>query len=174
MHRKETVRLFLAFAFGAITVGGTTASLAAQDATPEAPLPFAGVTGAILAKMESTAAPGYELQLFRAEWEPGSYSELHTHPGWNIACAETGAFSFMIEEGPLTYVVRKGADGAPMEPEALTPGVEIEVPAGDCVLQEEGTVHLARGIADETTVIWEAHLYKVGEKATTFIEAEAS
>lgn len=173
MTRNDLWRMLFGFAIGAILVTSAGASRAEQAGTP-APLPFAGVTGTVLATMEPSAAPGYELQLFRAEWEPGSYADLHTHPGWNIACTEKGAFSFVTEDGPLTSVVRQNADGSRGKPEALTPGDEIEVPAGDCVLQEEGTIHAAKGIADETTVIWEAHLYKVGAPGTTFATPPAS
>jgi hypothetical protein len=136
------------------------------DATPGA----VGVSGAVLGAVSPIAAPGYSLEMFYMEWAPGAYVTAHTHPMAFVTCVESGALGFTLEAGSATLT----RAASPEEPEQLELNVEAVLGPQDCVAvdnEASRTIHTARNAADETTVAWEADLYKLGEPPTTFVDA---
>ena len=157
------------FCLGLLVAGWSVTR--AQESTP-LPQGAVGITAAVLGATQPAAADGYELQLFRSEWEPGSSISTHTHPGALVSCVESGTLSFEIQSGAATVIRAHGA-GTPAPTEAMEVGVPITYGPGDCVSFDQDaaeTAHTAWNAGDETVVLWEAHLYKAGEPATTFQE----
>jgi hypothetical protein len=151
---------------------GGRAMTRAQDATPVLPQGAVGITAAVLGAISPSAAPGYELQVFRSEWGPGSSISMHTHPGSLVSCVESGTLSFAIQEGAAAVIRARGA-GTPAPTEAMTPDQPITYGPGDCVAFDEDaahTIHTAWNAGDAPVVLWEAHLYKSSEKATTYVD----
>jgi hypothetical protein len=164
--------LVLALAFGL----GRWVLISAQDSTPALPQGAVGVTAQVLGAIEPASADGYELQLFRSEWAPGSSISSHTHPGALVSCVESGELTFAIQEGAAT-VIRAHDAGTPAPTETMTVGTPITYGPGDCVAFDQdatATAHTAWNAGSEPVVLWEAHLYKVGEPASTFTEEQGT
>jgi hypothetical protein len=67
--------------------------------------------------------------------------------------------------------------GTPAATEALTVDQPITYGPGDCVAFDEDaahTVHTAWNAGSEPVVLWEAHLYRAGEAATTFTDMQGT
>jgi mannose-6-phosphate isomerase-like protein (cupin superfamily) len=145
----------------------------AQEATPthsmEAMPPGAvGLKTVVLARIAPAAAPGQELQLVRVEVAPGATVAPHTHPGTIALCLESGAPVFGVAEGTVT-MTRAATSATPAAAETLTAGAEIALRPGDCLTFEAtDTVHTLRNPGGPA-VIWQAHLYALGQPATTFV-----
>jgi hypothetical protein len=127
-----------------------------------------GLTSTVLAKIEAPAAPGHELQLVRVEVVEGATVAPHTHPGVIALYVESGSPVFGVVEGTVTMT----QDATAATPEAaveLTAGSETELKAGDrLAFDATQTVHTLRNIGGPA-VLWQAHLYAVGEDPTTFM-----
>jgi hypothetical protein len=148
---------------------------AQQDASPELPQGAVGVSAAVLGAILPTSEVGYELQLFRSEWDPGSSISSHTHPGALVSCVESGELTFALQSGAAT-VIRAHDAGTPAPTEAIAVGTPITYGPGDCVSFDQDavtTAHTAWNAGSEPVVLWEAHLYQAGEPATTFTEEAA-
>jgi hypothetical protein len=170
MRRYHIPRLVLVLALGIVL--GRWALAGAQGGTPALPQGAVGVTAQVLGAIEPASSPGYELQLFRSEWEPGSSISSHTHPGALVSCVESGTLTFEIQDGAAT-VIRAHDAGTPAPTETILVGTPITYGPGDCVAFDQdatATSHTAWNDGSETVVLWEAHLYKVGEPASTFTE----
>lgn len=155
---------------------GRWAVISAQDSTPALPQGAVGVTGLVLGAIEPASLDGYELQLFRSEWEPGSSISGHTHPGALVSCVESGVLTFEIQEGAATVIRAHGA-GTPAPTETMSVGTPITYGPGDCVAFDQDAVttsHTAWNADSEPVVLWEAHLYKVGEPASTFVDEQGT
>jgi hypothetical protein len=151
-------------------------STRAQGSMPELPEGATGVTAAVLGVIQPAAAPGYDLQLFRSEWAPGSSISLHTHPGALVSCIESGSVSFAIQSG-MASVVRAHGPQTPAAAETISPNQPITYGPGDCVTFDQdaaNTAHIAWNDGTEPAVIWEAHLYKTGAKASTFTNEQGT
>ena len=96
------------FCLGLLVAGWSVTR--AQESTP-LPQGAVGITAAVLGATQPAAADGYELQLFRSEWEPGSTISTHTHPGALIGHFEAGAFGFRV----LEALGREQPQGTPPE-----------------------------------------------------------
>jgi mannose-6-phosphate isomerase-like protein (cupin superfamily) len=157
-----------------VLVGLTTGGLrtAAQDASPMAgiadmPAGSVGLTPKVLARVEPATAAGQELQLVRVDVAPGATVAPHTHPGTIALCLESGSFDFGIVEGMAT-VTRAATAATPEAAEQLADAETVLAP-GDCVTFDASTtVHTLHNTGGPA-VIWQAHLYALGEPATTFL-----
>ena len=82
-------------------------------------------------------------------------------------CLESGSFAFGIVEGVAT-VTRAATAATPEAAEQLADAETVLEP-GDCVTFEASqTVHTLHN-SGGPAVIWQAHLYTLGEPATTFL-----
>ncbi len=168
MHRISSSLVLAAALLGLIATGtlAQEGGSPTADATPGA----VGVSGAVLGAVSPIAAPGYSLEIFHMEWAPGAYVTAHTHPMAFVTCVESGALGFTLQAG--SAILTRAA--SPEEPEQLQLNVEVILGPRDCVAvdnEASRTIHTARNVADETTVAWEADLYRLGEPPTTFVDA---
>jgi quercetin dioxygenase-like cupin family protein len=145
----------------------------AQEATPahsmtDMPPGNVGLKSVVLARISAAAAPGQELQLARVEVASGATVAPHNHPGAIVSCVESGSPLFGVVEGTVT-LTHAATAATPEAAENIMAGVEIELQPGDCLTFEANeTVHTLRN-PGEPAVIWQAHLYALGEPATTFL-----
>ena len=155
---------------GLATFGGVRT--VAQEASPMAgmadmPAGAVGLTPRVLARVEPATAVGQELQLVRVDVAPGATVAPHTHPGTIALCLESGSFAFGIVEGVAT-VTRAATAATPEAAEQLADAETVLEP-GDCVTFDASqTVHTLQN-SGGPAVIWQAHLYALGEPATTFL-----
>lgn len=170
------IRLLATAFFLVIGLAGGWMFARAQESTPELPQGAVGVTAAVLGAFPVNAAPGYDLQVFRSEWAPGSSISMHAHPGALVSCVESGTLSFAIQTGAATVIRQHGA-GTPAPVEEMVVGQPITYGSGDCVAFDEDaahTTHTAWNEGSETVVLWEAHLYKADAPATTFVNEQGT
>ncbi len=142
------------------------------DATPGA----VGFQGSLLAAIDTSVAPGYELQLAQSVFEPGAYVTSHIHPTAIVVCVQSGALGFALQHGSGT--VTRGAEaGAETTQEPLLPGTDITLEPRDCVSFDHFVAHTSHtgwNASDGETVLVEARLVKKGEPFTVFINAEGT
>ncbi len=176
MRASRPVRavLLLGLAAGALLVGGARLLTGvAQEATPthsmaDMPAGSVGLKSVVLARVAPAAASGQELQLVRVEVAPGATVAPHTHPGTIVLCLESGSPVFGVVEGTVT-LTHAATAATPEAAEPLAAGTETQLLPGDCLtFDATQTVHTLRNPAGPA-VIWQAHLYALGEPATTFL-----
>ena len=174
--RRLAVSLLLVGLVGLALAGPRPLGGVAQEATPMAgmagmtdmPAGAVGLTSVVLARMAPAAAPGQELQLVRVEVAPGATVAAHTHPGAIALCFESGAPIFGVVEGTAT-LTHAATAATPEAAVPLTAGTETQVQPGDCITFEATeTVHTLRNPGGPA-VIWQAHLYALGQPPTTFL-----
>ena len=132
--------------------------------------------GSILASIDTTAAPGYQLVLAESVFEPGAYVTSHVHPTAIVVCVQSGALGFALQHGSA-IVTRSAPAGTPSVTEPLVPGTEITLQPRECVSFDhfaEHTAHTGWNASDGQTVLIEARLVKTGEPFTTFIDAQGT
>jgi hypothetical protein len=156
---------------GLITVGALAqeGGPPPPDATPGA----VGVSGPVLGELDPVAAPGYRLRMVETVFAPSATVTRHTHPTAIIVCVQSGALGFAIHEGAAT-VTRGGTGETPEAMEPLELDAEVVLEPRDCVAFDHfavHTVHSAWNASDETTILWETHLFKSDEPFTTFVDA---
>lgn len=152
---------------------------AAQESTPMAgmeemdmPVGNVGLTSVVLARIEPPVAPGQELQLVRVDVASGATVSEHTHPGAIVLCLESGAPIFGVAEGTVT-MTQAATAATPEAATELGAGSETELQPGDCLtFDATQTVHTLYNPGGPA-VIWQAHLYAVGEKPTSFLGTPA-
>ena len=170
--RRLAVFVLLVGFVGFALVGVHPLRGVAQESTPMAdmasmPAGAVGLTSRVLARIEPATAPGQELQLARVDVAPGATVAPHTHPGTIALCLESGSFNFGIVEGVAT-VTRAATAATPEAAEQLA-GAETVLEPGDCVTFDASqTVHTLHNTGGPA-VIWQAHLYALGESPTTFL-----
>jgi hypothetical protein len=180
MKRHSVVSTFVV-AVALVLVGAFAGRLllptAAQEATPthsmgDMPAGAVGLKSVVLARVEPAVAPGQELQLVRVEVASGATVAPHTHPGTIALCFESGAPIFGVVAGTATLTHAATA----ATPEAAVPlaaGTETQLQPGDCItFDATQTVHTLRNPGGPA-VIWQAHLYALGQPATTFLATPA-
>ena len=173
--RRLTVSVLL---IGLVALAGPHAlSGVAQEASPMAgmadmPAGAVGLTSRVLARIEPATAAGQELQLVRVEVAPDATVAAHTHPGTIALCFESGAPVFGVVDGTAT-LTHAATAATPEAAVPLTAGTETQVQPGDCItFDATQTVHTLRNPGGPA-VIWQAHLYALGEPATTFLATPA-
>jgi quercetin dioxygenase-like cupin family protein len=132
-----------------------------------------GVTIQPLVNGGVLACPGYALQLVHFVFAPGATIAPHHHAGPQAAWVASGAVGYTLLEGTDVAVHRAPSEGTPGPVEPLTPGVEVILRAGDAYF-EQGIRHRARNAGEGPADLYVAALYKVGEKGTTFVDAEGT
>jgi len=168
--RRSVVFAILLVAFA--LAGPRLVSTFAQDATPvpgmDMPAGAVGLTSMVLAKIEPAVAAGHELQLVRVEVAEGATVAAHTHPGTIALCLESGSLVFGVVDGTVT-MTQAATAATPEAATPLTAGTETTLQPGDCLtFDASATSHTLRNIGGPA-VIWQAQLYALGEKPTTFL-----
>ena len=157
----------------ALGLGGRLGSAIAQEATPMAgmddmPAGAVGLTSVVLARIAPAAAPEQELQLVRVDVAPGATVSAHTHPGAIALCLESGSVVFGVVEGTVT-MTQMATVATPEAAVELAADTETVLQPGDCLSFEASqTVHTLHNPGGPA-VIWQAHLYALGEPPTTFL-----
>jgi hypothetical protein len=178
MHSKRGLRFAtLLIPVLALLIGTSVVVLARANQPPPDAAPGAvGFQGALLAAIDTSAAPGYELQLAQSVFEPGAYVTSHIHPTAIVVCVQSGALGFALQHGS-GMVTRGAGPGTPTTQEPLMPGTEITLEPQDCVAFDHFAVHTSHtgwNASDGETVLIEARLVKKGEPFTVFINAEGT
>lgn len=160
--------LLMLTTFGVLAQGGPPP----PDATPGA----VGFQGAVLAAVDTSVAPGYELQLATSVFDPGAYVTSHIHPTAIVVCVQSGALGFALQHGSGTVTRGAGIGNEPTT-EPLTPGADIVLEPNDCVAFDHfasHTSHTGWNASDGPTVLVEARLAEKGAPYTVFIDAEGT
>ena len=168
MRRIPPLFALLVALLGLIAAG----ALAQGGPPPDAEPGSVGFQSAILGGVDPVVAPGYRLVLVEVALDPGAYATSHTHPTAIVVCVQSGALGFAIQHGAAT-VTRGGSGEMPETTEPLALDAEVVLQPRDCVAFDQyaaHTVHTAWNASDETTVLWEADLLKIGEPFTTFVD----
>ena len=147
-------------------------STLAQESTPklgmDMPAGAVGLTAVVLAKIEPAVAPGQELQLVRVEVAEGATLAAHSHPGVKALCLQSGSVFFGVVDGSAT-MTRAATVATPEAAEQLAAGTETVLEPGDCLsFDASQTIHTLRNTGGPA-VIWQAQLFTIGEKPTTFL-----
>jgi hypothetical protein len=178
-----SVSIMLILSLFVVSTGAITG---AKQASGTLPPGASGVTAAVLAAMEPVATDGYELQVFRSVWLPGSSVSTHTNSGALVSCVESGVLTIEIQEGAATVTRAQPIRNVPVEiarahpyegAEAITLGTPISYGPGDCVAFDEDaahTIHTAWNEGAEPVVLWETHLSIAGEPVTTFVNDQGT
>ena len=167
--RRLAIFVLLVGLVGFAVIGVKPLRGVALESTPMADMPAGavGLTSRVLARIEPATAPGQQLQLARVDVASGATVAPHTHPGTIALCLESGSFNFGIVEGVAT-VTRAATAATPEAAEQLADAETVLEP-GDCVTFDASqTVHTLHNTGGPA-VIWQAHLYALGEPATTFL-----
>ena len=148
-------------------------SAGAQESSPmpgmDMPAGAVGLTSVVLSRIEPSAAAGQELQLVRVEVADGATVAPHTHPGSIALCVESGSPTFGVVEGTVT-LTQATTIATPEATQQLTAGSETQLQPGDCLAFDATTTVHTLVNTGGPAVIWQAHLYAIGEKPTTFLE----
>jgi quercetin dioxygenase-like cupin family protein len=138
---------------------------AAQDATPAAQ-----ASQEMLGLGLLTSVPGYELQLARVTFPPGSAVPPHTHPGGAVIYVESGSLGWTVLQGE-TRLLRAGAVSTPeAQGEVVAVDTEVILTAGDALFLPAAHGDDVRNAGDDTLVLLVANLYPVGEPPITFMD----
>jgi quercetin dioxygenase-like cupin family protein len=165
LSRRSTLR-GLAGLSALLAVADFARPTSAQEATPT-PAYAPGVHAAILGRKEALAAPGYNLQLARITFDPGSKVAPHTHPGDTVTFQLAGSHAYTLLAGEA-YLVRAGTatPTAGEAGESMAVGQEYTIAPGDVILFDAHTAHTGRNPTDQPAVLLEAQLRAVGMPLT--------
>ena len=146
-----------------LLTAGLERSAAAQTATPGAATTYApSVYAEILGHKVAVAASGYNLQLVRITFDPGSSVPPHTHPGDTVTYQFYGSNVYTLLAGSA-LIIRAGADPAG---EALTINAPTTVMPGDVLLFDANTAHTSHNPNKLPAVLFESQMRQVGEPLT--------
>ena len=159
------VSLVVVVLAGALASGRVAPGTVAQEATPAA----GEVAAELLGHGLPSAAPGFDLSLYRVTLGPGAAVPPHTHPGASVVYVETGTFAFTPLEGEVR-LVRAGAGATPeAEGEPLAHGAEVVLEAGDALFFPGEHGDSGRNAGDGPVVLLLANLYTAGEPLLTLM-----
>lgn len=179
LFRFLAVTLLLAVLAITVLAGANSTSGVAQDGTPMAgmgemdmPVGNVGLTSVVLARISPPVAPDQELQLVRVEVATGATVSAHTHPGAIALCVESGSPTFGVTEGTAT-MTQAATAATPEAAVNLTSGTETVLQPGDCLtFDATQTLHTLHN-PGAPAVIWQAHLYALGQPPTRFLGTPA-
>ena len=137
----------------------------AQEATPAA----GELVPELLGHGLPTAAPGFDLSLYRATFGAGAALPPHSHPGASIVYVESGTLAFTSLEGEAR-LIRAGTAATPeAEGEVLAADTEVMLTAGDALFFPDVHSDAARNAGDGPLVLLLANLYTEGEPVLTMM-----
>ncbi len=154
---------------GALAYSRITPGLVAQEAIPAA----GEIVPELLGHGPPTAAPGFDLSLYRVTLGPGAAVPPHTHPGATVVSVEAGTFAFTPLEGEVR-LVRAGTGATPgAEGEVLAHGTEVMLTAGDALFFPGEHGDAGRNAGDGPVVLLLANLHTAGEPLLTLMATPA-
>jgi quercetin dioxygenase-like cupin family protein len=146
-------------------LGANAHDMTAMQATPADPL--AGVTVVGLGAVQPAVAPGETLQLLRLTLDPGVTISMHHHPGPVIISVESGVFITSFEQS--TAVITRSGAAADATPEAVDPGEEYTLNAGDTVSYDADTMgHVMKNGGTDPLVLIASVLFEDGQPGFIF------
>ena len=152
--------------FVALSAFGLVSTRAvAQEATPTT----GAITPELLGKGLPSAAPGFDLALYRVTLGAGAVVPPHTHAGASVVYVDSGTFAFTPLEGEA-YLFRAGSMATPeAEGELLAHGTEVTLTAGDSLFfpSEHGDTGYNAG--DDELVLLLANLFPEGAPLLTLM-----
>ena len=164
MHRVSVLLSLVVVALvGLLASGRITPGTVAQEATPAA----GELVPELLGHGLPSAAPGYDLSLYRVTFGAGAAVPPHTHPGASVVYVETGTFAFTPLEGEAR-LVRAGATPE-AEGEPLAHGTEVVLEAGDALFFPGEHGDSGRNAGDGPLVLLLANLHTEGEPLLTLM-----
>jgi len=150
---------------GSLAYRGVVPGTIAQEATPAA----GAITPELLGHGLPTAAPGFDLSLYRVTLGTGAVVPPHTHPGGSVVYVESGTLAFTSLEGEA-YLLRAGTMATPdAEGELLAADTEVMLTAGDALFFPDEHGDDARNAGDEPLVLLLANLHTEGEPLLTMM-----
>ena len=150
---------------GLVLAAGRTAPTVAQEATPAA----GEVAAELLGHGPPTAAPGFDLSLYRVTLGSGGVVPPHTHPGAGVVYVESGTFGFTPLEGEA-WLIRAGVAATPdAQGEMLAHGTEVMLTAGDALFFPGEHGDAGRNAGDGPVVLLLANLHTAGEPLLTLM-----
>ena len=170
MPRVSVLVLLVVVALaGPLAYGRLGPATVAQEATPAA----GELVPELLGHGLPSAAPGFDLSLYRVTFGVGAAVPPHTHPGASLVYVETGTFAFTPLEGEVR-LVRAGAAAAPeAEGEVLAQGTEVLLTAGDALFFPGEHGDSGRNAGDGPLVLLLANLLTEGEPLLTLMATPA-
>lgn len=137
----------------------------AQEATPAA----GALVPELLGQGLPSAAPGFDLSLYRVTFGAGAAMPPHTHPGASVVSVEAGTLGFTSLEGEA-WLIRAGTAATPeAQGELLTHGTEVMLTAGDALFFPDEHGDSARNASDDSVVLLLANLHTAGEPLLTLM-----
>jgi len=115
---------------------------------------------------------GCTLEAAEAVAAPGAYVTQHAHPTAIVACVQSGALGFAIQQGTAS-ITRAGSE----EVETLDVNTDVVLEPRDCVAFDHFAAHTSHtgwNASDEPTVLWEARFMKTDEPFTVFLNDEGT
>ena len=120
-----------------------------------------------------SAAPGFDLSLYRVTFGPGAAVPPHTHPGASVVYVETGTFAVTPLEGE-SWLFRAGTGTtAGAAGEELAHGAEVVLEAGDALFSPGEHGDSATNAGDGPLVLLLANLHAEGEPLLTLMATPA-
>ncbi len=170
MRRISVLVALVAVALaGALASGRLAPATVAQEATPA----VGEVAVELLGHGLPSAAPGFDLSLYRVTLGPGAAVPPHTHPGATVVSVEAGTFAFTPLEGEVR-LVRAGTGATPgAEGEVLAHGTEVMLTAGDALFFPGEHGDAGRNAGDGPVVLLLANLHTAGEPLLTLMATPA-
>lgn len=168
-------RLALLVSVVAVVLAGSLASgriapgTVAQEATPAAGEFVVELLGHGL----PTAAPGFDLSLYRVTFGAGAIVPPHTHPGASVVYVESGTMEFTSLQGEA-WLTRAGMAGMAATPEAQGELLAVDTPvmvnAGDMLFFPTEHGDNFRNAGDGPFVLLLANLHTEGEPLLTMMD----
>jgi len=161
MRRSSFVTIILSLGLFAVSQG----PIVAQESSGNP-----GISAAILAAVEAGAGQGYEVQVSRSVWEPGSSLTAEGRAGALVSCVESGSMSFALIDGAATVTrAHLSTEGIPVDilrahpvvaTSAITLGHAIAFADGDCVTvgKDAPSVFTITNAGTRDAVLWEVRL----------------
>jgi predicted metal-dependent enzyme (double-stranded beta helix superfamily) len=149
---------------GLLASGRGVPGTAAQDATPAAQASQQMLGHGLL-----TNVPGYDLQLARVTFPPGSTVPPHTHPGAAIIYVESGSLGWTVLQGETWLMLAESAATPEAQGELVAVDTEVILTAGDWLFLPAAHGDDVRNAGDDTLVLLVANLYPAGEPPIMFM-----
>jgi hypothetical protein len=150
---------------GSLTYGRIIPGTVAQEVTPAA----GAVVPELLGHGLPTAAPGFDLSLYRVTFGAGAVVPPHTHPGASVVYVESGTLAFTSLEGEA-WLIRAGTAATPeAQGELVAPDTEVMLNAGDALFFPDEHGDVASNAGDGPLVLWLANLHTAGEPVLTLM-----
>ena len=139
-----------------LTAGVAVATPSGSPSTMASPVAGNGAGQTLMAATVEVPAEEHYVGLYRVAYAPGAAEESHAEPGQTLNFVAAGSLTIAVE-GPATLT--RVAD--PATGEAVEPGTEVVLEAGDGLLIPAGTAHTNRNTGEGPAVLLAAVILPV-------------